>query len=140
MNKVIKAISAFMKGILPMSKKRILVIDDDFNVRSVICDSLADCGYEVEQASNGELGLDMMKKRMPDLLITDIIMPYRDGIEVILEVRQKYPGLKVLAISGGGRVKTGDYLGIAQRLGSDEILRKPFDMKDLEKAVERLTA
>ena len=122
-----------------MSKKHVLIIDDDSNVRETICNDLIDCGYEVESAGNGEKGMDIINLRRPDLVITDIIMPGRDGIEIIMEIRKKYPGLRVLAISGGGRIRPGDYLGMAHKLGAQVILRKPFDMIELEKAVERLT-
>ncbi len=123
-----------------MIKKRILVIDDDNAVRTIICDDLLDCGYDVDHAEDGEIGMQIMAGKALPIVITDIIMPCKDGVEVILEIREKYPNVKVLAISGGGRIRTGDYLGLAHRLGSHAILRKPLDMIELEKAVEKLTS
>ena len=121
-----------------MPKKSILVIDDDVAVRAMLCECLQDVGYIVSEAGDGEMGLQSMEKGLPDLVITDIIMPKKDGLETVKEIREKYPSVKVLAISGGGRAKIGDFLELARKLGSDAVLSKPIDIVELEKTVQTL--
>lgn len=122
-----------------MHKKRILVIDDDHAVRAMICENLRDCGYDVAEADNGDTGLAQMDaKSLPDLVITDIIMPKKEGLETIMEMRRKFPRIKLLAISCGSRTRLGDVLSMAEKLGSDATLPKPLNMPLLEETVERL--
>lgn len=122
-----------------MSKKRILVIDDDQNIRAMLCDNLKDCGYDAYCAENGEDGLFEIEADVaPHLVVTDIMMPKKEGLEVIMEIRKKFPGLKVVAISGGGRGQGGDFLTVAGHLGADAALRKPINMTELERTIERL--
>jgi CheY-like chemotaxis protein len=124
-----------------MIKKRILVIDDDNDVRAMIYANLTDCGYEVIEASNGEMCMNILETQtLPDLVITDIVMPRKDGLEVVMEIRQKYPDLKLISISGGGRSWGGDYLAMSQKLGADAILPKPLNMNDLEDTIKKLVS
>src|SRR5712692_5806019 len=106
--------------------KQILVIDDDMMVRRSIEIILAEAGYAVSAADSGVEGLKMFSEQLPHLVITDIIMPDKDGVEVILELRKIWPG-PILAISGDGRTGRSGYLKAARRLGASATLAKPFE-------------
>lgn len=125
-----------------MSRKhRILVIDDEEAVRHTICENLEYSGYEVIQATDGQHGLTMIDaQNPPDIIITDIIMPRKEGLEMIVEVKKLHPGIKLIAISGGGRTRTMDFLEIAKKLGADAILPKPVDLEELELVLKNLTS
>ena len=118
---------------------RILVIDDDHAVRRTICDNLMESGYEILEASDGGQGLAMIQPDvLPAIVITDIIMPLKEGLETIIEIRKTYPQIKLIAISGGGRTRSTDFLALAKRLGADAILPKPLDLDQLEKTIKSL--
>lgn len=123
-----------------MTNKHVLVIDDENSVRKIICDNLKLSGFSVSAASDGEQGLGMIDAaHPPGVIITDIIMPGKSGLEVITAIRRDHPSIRVVAISGGGRVKaTDDLLEKARELGADAVLSKPLDLDELEKTVERL--
>lgn len=116
---------------------RILLIDDDRLVRQSIRLALADSGHQLDEAENGADGLDRAAAAPPDLVITDLIMPEREGIETILALRRLAPDLPIIAISGGGRIGPGDLLAAAKRLGATTTLRKPFDDGELLDQIER---
>lgn len=118
---------------------KILVIDDDADVRKVLCDNLGECGHDVIGAENGYKGLEILRGSWrPDIVITDIIMPDKEGLEVILEIRTQYPDMRIIAISGGGRTKTADFLSIARKLGADRVIPKPVDLDFLETTINHL--
>jgi len=118
---------------------RILVIDDDKEVRELICIMLRSEGYEVFEASNGSEGIKVIKKEPEfDIVITDLIMPEKEGIETISEIRNEYPNIKILAISGGGKGGTLNYLTIAKGMGADSTLGKPFVKQELIEAIQGL--
>lgn len=117
---------------------RILIIEDDDEVRDLLESLLAREGHEVETAANGKRGVAAFLARPFDLVITDIIMPEKDGIEAIMDLRRGRPGLKLIAISGGGRVEPDNYLHSAQLLGADRTLRKPFSNEAIVAAVADL--
>jgi CheY-like chemotaxis protein len=127
-----------MAGINKMPKLRILVIDDEEAVRETLCENLVECGYEVASAMNAQDAENQMRDILPDLVITDIIMPQRDGSEIILDIRSRYPNIKIIAISGGGRTKTTDFLALAEKRGADAVLEKPIDIDELEKIIRRI--
>ena len=114
----------------------ILLIEDDEAVREFISEVLLGAGYFVSVASNGKDGLDEIKCD-PDIamVITDIVMPEKEGIETIIEIKQSWPQIKIIAISGGGRICAEDYLHIARELGADVTLKKPFTRSELLGAV-----
>jgi DNA-binding NtrC family response regulator len=115
----------------------ILVIEDDRGVRELLGDILESGGYRVVLAENGERGLPLLRNMRPNLVVTDIIMPEKEGIETIIAIRREYPDLKIVAISGGGQIGAGYVLHLAQRLGASEIIAKPFTADDLLSRVAR---
>ena len=117
--------------------EKVLVIDDDSLVRDTIVRILERQGYQVLVASDGVRGLRMFRSEQPDLVITDVIMPEKDGIETIREIRGDCPDAKIIAISGGGRIGNVDFLKIAEKLGASEIIAKPFDPSVLVNVVSR---
>jgi len=123
-------------------KKTVLVVDDDPNVREILCSSLTDCGYNVLQAGNGEEAMLVLAKSvLPHLVITDIVMPKKHGLNTIIEMRAKFPDVKILAISGGGGGRImGDSLNLAELAGADTVLAKPFNMGEFEKVIAKLVA
>ncbi|MEX2615203.1 MAG: response regulator [Alphaproteobacteria bacterium] len=116
----------------------VLIIDDDPMVRDTIADVLGDMGCEVLVAPNGEVGLFMFKQREFDLVVTDLIMPVKEGVETIVEILQIKPTTPILAISGGGRSRQLGFLNIARKFGAAEILSKPIDIDELSAVVTRL--
>lgn len=114
---------------------RILIVDDEELVRLTIRQFLERAGHEVTEAGNGNEGLRQVEAVRPDLVISDIIMPDREGIETIHKIRQDHPGIKIIAISGGGRIGTTDFLEIAAKVGADRTLAKPFTRDTLLQAV-----
>jgi len=121
-------------------KVRVLVIDDEEAVRETICENLEDCGFEMSEAIDGEHGLEVIQKsgQAPHIVITDIIMPKKEGLETIMQIRKQYGAIKLIAISGGGQAKAMDFLELAKKLGADAVLAKPLDMAELEKTVRSL--
>jgi CheY-like chemotaxis protein len=117
---------------------RILVIDDDHAVRLTIQVFLEREGHEVICASDGNEGLRAFTSDSPQLIITDIIMPNKEGIETIMQIRQRDAAIPIIAMSGGGRVGNADFLKMAGRLGANEVLAKPFERQDLIAALRRL--
>jgi CheY-like chemotaxis protein len=121
--------------------RSILVIDDDFLVRSMIVMVLQRAGYAVTEAPDGEQGIRLMEADLPDVIVTDIFMPHQDGIGVLQHAKSSPdPRPKVIAISGGSPRVQGDYLDAAKRLGADAIIQKPFAPDSLIEAIERALA
>lgn len=114
---------------------RVLVIDDDDLYRPMLRLSLEEMGHEVTEAVNGRAGLAAYRSAPAELVITDLVMPDMEGIETIIELRKLNPELKIIAISGGGRGKAGDYLQLATKLGARFTLAKPFELEDFAAAV-----
>ena len=118
--------------------RRILIIDDDHHILIMVKKMLERAGYEVELASNGNEGLELFKNYPADLVITDIIMPEKEGLETIREMKRKRPDLKIIAMSGGGKISADKYLETAKIFGATKILEKPFRQKDMIDAVNEL--
>lgn len=117
---------------------KILVLDDEAAILLMMRKMLERAGHDVDIALNGSEGMELFEKNKPDLLITDIIMPQKDGLEVVLELRKKYPDLKIIAISGGGRIHPEGYLPSAKHFGADLIFQKPLVQKEFLLAVSSL--
>lgn len=122
-----------------MRSKNIIVIDDDKDVRNTICENLMQMGYNVTPAGDGNVGLYFLESGMnADLVITDIIMPGKEGLETIIEIKARFPNIKLITISGGGRHNVGNCLDYAKKLGSDAVLAKPLNLDILEETIKRL--
>ena len=113
----------------------ILVIDDDKLMCLAVARILSSAGYEVAQAFNGDDGLQMCRNRKFDLVITDLIMPDKEGIQIIRELRKEDSGIRIIAMSAGGRGGATDYLKWARLMGAKECLSKPIKREDLLHAV-----
>lgn len=114
---------------------RILVIDDEELARYTMREILQSVGHEVTEASNGNEGIKLQNEQLFDLVITDIIMPEKEGVETIIELRQAYPTLKIIGVSGGGRARNLQFLKISQQFGADKVLKKPFTYDQLLESV-----
>jgi YesN/AraC family two-component response regulator len=117
---------------------RILLIDDDETVRTILYLTLVHAGHEVIEARNGREGLEKFRQDVVDLVITDIVMPEKEGFEVLMKIRKKNPTLKIIAISGGGLHNAAHYLQTAKLLGAAKVLAKPFSNETLMAAVNEL--
>ncbi len=120
--------------------KNILVIEDNENMLSMMNDLLSRSEYHVISATDGVAGLKAYRTAKPDLVITDIIMPNKEGLEVIMDLVKETPRLKIIAMSGGGIMEPRTYLSLAEKLGADEIIEKPFRPADLLALVAKLLA
>jgi DNA-binding response OmpR family regulator len=120
----------------------ILIVDDEDQVRDVLCENLVESGFKVDVAADGQQALSMIDAGTctPQVVITDIIMPRKEGLEVIMELRRRHPAIRLIAISGGGRTKSADFLQLAKKLGADAVLPKPLDIDQLEKTVRSVLA
>ena len=118
----------------------ILVIDDDAAARRVMVRILTDAGHQTLEAENGLHGLRQYKALTPDLVITDLIMPVQEGIQTIAEINASPRRAPIIAVSGGGAGDAGLYLSMAEELGADAVLGKPFRSSDLLDLVARLLA
>lgn len=117
---------------------KIIVVDDEPSILLMLKKMLEKAGHEVDTASNGNEGIILFEKNKYDLLITDIIMPEKEGMETIIELRKKYPDLKIIAISGGGRISPEGYLPGAKLLGANMVFQKPLIQKEFLEAVAML--
>jgi CheY-like chemotaxis protein len=122
-------------------KIRVMVVEDDEAFRRILCENLEECGFEVTFAKDGLEAVTVIGETvMPQVVITDIIMPRKEGLEVITDIRRKHPDIRLIAISGGGRSKSVDFLQMAKQLGADATLQKPLDIDELEKTIRRLVS
>ena len=116
----------------------ILVVDDEPMIRDGLKVALEMEGHRALTASDGNEALKIVDESKPQLIITDIIMPESDGIEVICSLKETNPDIKILAISGGGRISAQDHLKIAKQLGASSILAKPFSTEELICEINKL--
>jgi len=117
---------------------RVLVVDDEELARFAIREILEDAGFEVDEAENGRVGIEKQKAFPFDLIITDIIMPEKEGVEMIIDLKKDFPELKIIAISGGGRTRNLDFLKLSERFGAGQILTKPFTEAQLLESVKKM--
>jgi CheY-like chemotaxis protein len=119
----------------------ILVIDDDLDVRVLTLEILEAAGHHVTLAANGLEGIEAYRQHLPDVVLTDLVMPEKEGIETIAELKRECPGVRIIAMSGGGRPGSGaGYLSAATAMGVGAVLCKPFASTTLLAAIDRLLA
>jgi two-component system, chemotaxis family, chemotaxis protein CheY len=119
---------------------RILVIDDDPSLRRSMRKVLERSGHEVIEAEDGDKGMRLVREVHPDLVVTDLLMPEKEGIETIQELRAEFPEIPIVAVSGAGSVEEGGPLLDAQLFGADATLSKPFEVEELVQTVTRVLA
>lgn len=120
--------------------KSILVVDDETSMRQVITDALSG-EYQITTATNGREAQSLLAVQSFDLVITDLVMPEMNGIDLLMALQQTNPEQKIIAISGGGGIQGRfDYLPVAQLIGACTVLRKPFPMNDLRTTVKEALA
>jgi DNA-binding response OmpR family regulator len=117
---------------------RILLIDDDEPFRTMLRITLTKLGHEVLEAPNGKLGLRLHFASPADLVMTDLIMPEQEGLETIRQLRGKQPAVKIVAMSGGGRINARDFLVVAKMFGANRTLVKPFSLEELQATLAEL--
>lgn len=117
---------------------RILVVDDDDEFLAVLGSVLERAGHQVQQASDGQKAIDLYRKHASDIVITDLVMPEKEGIQLIVELRRLNSRVKIIAISGAGKDLQGEYLKMAQLLGAKRVLTKPFSGPAILKAVSEV--
>lgn len=115
---------------------KILVIDDSEDIRILLHEALQAAGHSVVEAADGEEGLRSYREHCPDLVITDIVMPNKEGLETIMELRRESPGVKIVAMSGGTRGMVISFLPAAKKLGADYTLPKPFSLAEMQAVVD----
>lgn len=115
---------------------RILVIDDEPLICSMLDVRLSRAGHNVMTAPDGREGVALYRKDPADVVITDIMMPEKDGLETIGELRQANPDLKIIAISGGSRILNADFLEAASLCGAAAVFQKPLDHHQLLQAID----
>lgn len=118
---------------------RILLIEDDDDLRGVIAQSLALAGHEVFQAAEGRQGLELFHAGSFDLVLTDLVMPGKEGVETIIELHREKPGLKIIAMSGG-MPRSEFYLNLAAHLGAQRTIAKPFTPTELVAVIDEVLA
>ena len=117
---------------------RILIIDDDETIRRMLARTLTKAGYDVLDAADGEEGLKQFRKNEIDLVITDLIMPEKEGIEMIMELKTEFPDVKIIAMSGGAQIGPEGYLQLADALGAQQTLKKPIARDTLLAAIKEV--
>ncbi len=118
--------------------RRILIIDDDVQFCQMLRQMLERAGYEVVEASNGKEGIKLFREAPTDLVITDIIMPEKEGIETIIELKREFTNVKIIAISGGGHLEASGYLNSTKYLKVARTFEKPFNREELLEAIQEL--
>ncbi len=122
---------------------KILVIDDDIGMRRTIRRMLIRAGHEVAEAKDGFEGIKLFRADRPHIVITDLFMPNKEGIETIRDLRREHPSALILAISGGstaleGSIAVPHFLDMAEALGANGMLAKPFRAEDLLREIDKL--
>ena len=115
---------------------KILLVDDDDEFRRMLRLTLVRLGYEVIEARNGREALHLQRVAENEVMITDLIMPDQEGLETIMAFRREFPAVRIIAMSGGGRINATDFLNMAKLFGASQTLTKPFSNPELTMALE----
>jgi len=118
----------------------IVVVDDDPTIQMIAAELLRQGDHAVVAASDGDEALRILAAMKVDLVVMDMLMPNKDGLETIIEARGLYPDLRILAISSGGRVGVGDLLRMARLFGANETYVKPLRLDSFAETVDRMLA
>ncbi len=118
----------------------VLIVDDDPQMLRLLTDVAELDNHDVLLAQDGALAMDYFEHHLPELMITDILMPNKEGLELISEVREKYPNIKIIAYSGGGSSDPESYLEFATGMGADRVFSKPMPLAELRKEIQILLA
>jgi DNA-binding response OmpR family regulator len=116
----------------------ILLVDDDEQFRVMLSEALISEGFLVREASDGSQGLKHYAERPTDLVITDLVMPEKEGLEMIVEIKQLHSEVKIIAMSGGGRGSSQNYLKMAKAFGARLVLAKPFTHREMLEAISQV--
>ena len=119
---------------------RILLVDDNAPLRAAMALGLARGGHSIQTAEDGAAGLRALAAEVFDVVVTDLLMPERDGLELIKEAHALQPQLRIIAISGGGRLRPDAYLPTAKLFGARRVLMKPFELDELMHAIADVLA
>jgi DNA-binding response OmpR family regulator len=122
----------------PYTMARILIIDDNVPTRDILRQALERAGHEVVEASDGRVGIAHQRTMPAEVIITDILMPDQEGFETIRALRRDFPTTGIIAMSGGGQIGCETLLTVAERLGAQRVLQKPFGLRDMLDAVHQL--
>jgi len=117
---------------------RILLVEDDDSVRRMLRRTLERAEHEVFEASNGHEALERRREVEPDLIIIDLIMPEKEGLETIQDLRREGVQVPIIAMSGGGKIGADSYLSVARALGAARVLSKPFGAAELLRDIDAL--
>ena len=116
----------------------VLVIDDEVQIRRMLRKVLETEGYEVMDAADGSKGISLYREHPADLVLTDILMPNKEGLETITTLRRDFPEVRIIAMSGGGMVDSEYCLRMAKGLGAARVYSKPFEIEGLLKDIGEL--
>ena len=117
----------------------ILLVDDDDQFRGMLSEALTGEGFQVREASDGRQGIKFYEEQSTDIVITDLVMPEKEGLEMIGEIKRLYPGVKIIAMSGGGRTGAKhNFLKLARALGAQRTLAKPFLHREMLEAITQV--
>jgi DNA-binding response OmpR family regulator len=121
-----------------LSGSAVLVVDDEAGIRQLAARVLTAAGCEPHGASNGHEAITVLEQTPIDLAVIDMIMPEKEGVETIIEAKNRWPNLKVIAISGGGRLAPDDFLRLAKMVGADATMKKPLNFKEMLTRIDGL--
>jgi DNA-binding response OmpR family regulator len=116
----------------------VLIVEDDKELREMLKLALLRRNFTVLEAENGKVAITHFKPLITDVVVTDLIMPEEDGLKVVIKLRELKPSIKIIAISGGGKVGPGSYLNLAKALGADATYSKPFSINEVVIKIEEL--
>ncbi len=116
----------------------VMIVDDDQQILRLLAEIIEKEGHQIVSAEDGEQAFQQFQKHPIDLVITDLLMPNKEGLELIQELRSIRPELKIIAYSGGGQMKPDNYLDFAKGMGADRVFSKPIPIKELTAAVADL--